>query len=895
MPIDAVGRSGGRGRDRGGGWDFDDEDWRSSAAARRRRRDEDEPGEPREDDDDDGAVPTSRHNKGSIVAEDRPHCYGAYRSDVVGDRTETDLDPGMNANARKNSDGGGGGNGGGGDDACLTTGNDGRKREEDELEYGNDGEGIKVRDDHNEEEEEEEGEEDDVRYGEEHQTAMTIEKSLSSMAISEHTPAGESANNAESPSVTTGNDNEYTESDGENDKENHHEEEEGEDNDDAIITSSLTSSVQLLPRQASTTIPPSSESRAARKKKKEGVDDPSQVGGILLRVRPPRYNRGGGSGEIAGGRRRGATSYSSQRHEEGSDDDEDEDDADDDDDDADDADDDDDYPRDHVDVDDGDDDGIPSDADDSRPLRGGGRRRPKNDSPLRASKQPADDGSGGGNRGRSSATTATTRPAPPRPGGGKAPSAPVRPPPAVSACSSLRRSAVSGRSDVAIAPSPLAAHHRRQQQHRRGGDKSVVSGRSDVAIAPSPLAAHHHRRQQRLGGKPDKRDGQQPRLKPAGILRGKKQRDIREDNTNSRLAHSNDRAPANGPRIGRWQEKTRHEERPLTMMRSNSNVSNASFATSGAVSNVALDGFGYPNKGRRPSMKEGDGGGGGGGRGGIFSPIRWTKNLISRKVARRDKTRHNDVRIRSDDDYNDYAEQEQLFRHPPMVIGSPATAPLRYEDVNLQQLRRRPPLVITSPTNNDRITMQSVFEGYDHLRFSSEQGVATSRTLPKADDRNKDRTTAANSRKDVNPWASMTGGVPQLGEADVAFPDSNNNDIEPLPCSLKSDGISPPGGVPQSGEANKTVPGMDEPFPFAFNSAGVSPHPGQYDLTTGAGMPAFKWWTWKQQSPSFFCDGANSAKEERAGRSGQQQGQQSQPEGDGTYFAFLCMLPNAAS
>ena len=79
MPIDAVGRSGGRRRDRGGGGirrrgltivgclasssssrrgqargashrrggEFDDEDWRYSAAARSRLRcDEDEPGEP---------------------------------------------------------------------------------------------------------------------------------------------------------------------------------------------------------------------------------------------------------------------------------------------------------------------------------------------------------------------------------------------------------------------------------------------------------------------------------------------------------------------------------------------------------------------------------------------------------------------------------------------------------------------------------------------------------------------------------------------------------------------------------------------------------------------------------------------------------------------------------
>jgi hypothetical protein len=364
---------------------------------------------------------------------------------------------------------------------------------------------------------------------------------------------------------------------------------------------------------------------------------------------------------------------------------------------------------------------------------------------------------------------------------------------------------------------------------------------------------------------------------------------------------------------------------------------------------VALDGLSYPDRGgRRPLGEKGNGGGGGGGGGGgrmgIFSPIQWTRHLIGRKVARRNKARHNDAGVRGDDNRDDdHAERQQLYRHPPMVIGSPAPAPpTRERASNPQRLRQRPPLAIASPTNNDRIAMGCEFEGYDHLRLPPAEGVATSRTLPKTGDRNRHRGTAANTRNDVNPWAGITGGFPRSGEANGAFPGSNNNDIGPLPFALKSDGPSPPGGVPQSGEADKavpsidgpaneafsssnnidigplpftlksdvilppggvpqsgeadvTVPGIDEPFPFASNSAGVSPRPGEYDLTTGSGMPAFKWWTWKQQSSPLFCDGANSTNEERAGSSGQQQGQQSQPEGESTYFAFLCMLPNAAS
>jgi len=137
-----------------------------------------------------------------------------------------------------------------------------------------------------------------------------------------------------------------------------------------------------------------------------------------------------------------------------------------------------------------------------------------------------------------------------------------------------------------------------------------------------------------------------------------------------------------------------------------------------------------------------------------------------------------------------------------------------------------------------------------------------------------DRMTADNAGDagiyaNVNPWASIAGRVPQSGEADTAIPCKINNNVEPFPFTLNSDVMSPP--------------------------------PGQYDLNVGSGMPAFKWWIWKQPKSPIACDAVNSDKETTPGcseaesRGRQQQGQQSHPEGDCTYFAFMCMLPNGAS
>jgi hypothetical protein len=112
----------------------------------------------------------------------------------------------------------------------------------------------------------------------------------------------------------------------------------------------------------------------------------------------------------------------------------------------------------------------------------------------------------------------------------------------------------------------------------------------------------------------------------------------------------------------------------------------------------------------------------------------------------------------------------------------------------------------------------------------------------------------------TNPWASMTGGVPE-GE-------TNQN-----PTSSR-------GGNSNNNSNNNNNNAKPPTFPFTTTNNDGSSQPHLSEFTSGSGgMPRFKWWTWKQQNLEGRTEGLGN-------------GQSGGHEEDCTYFAFLCMLPN---
>ena len=178
-------------------------------------------------------------------------------------------------------------------------------------------------------------------------------------------------------------------------------------------------------------------------------------------------------------------------------------------------------------------------------------------------------------------------------------SVPVRPP-TLPTRSSTQKSVVSGRSDAAIAPSPSGSYRSRKPREGNrvvrhsvpssmgpsSSQQSVVSGWSDVAVVPpsSPgnHARHRHYGQRRVDG-PQNDDNEEHgrttqglshRPGPAGVLREHQKYSNRHQ-----------------PHARRRNKERREEKRPWGIHRSNSNVSNVSFATLGGRSNFALDGL----------------------------------------------------------------------------------------------------------------------------------------------------------------------------------------------------------------------------------------------------------------------------------------------------------------
>ncbi|KAL3816377.1 hypothetical protein ACHAXA_000455 [Cyclostephanos tholiformis] len=393
-----------------------------------------------------------------------------------------------------------------------------------------------------------------------------------------------------------------------------------------------------------------------------------------------------------------------------------------------------------------------------------------------------------------------------------------------------QKSVVSGRSDAAIAPSPSGSYSLRQRRGRGerifrasassgppSSQQSVASGWSDVAVVPSspPHGEHRHDEQRRR-----QQQQQHHRTRPAGVLREHQ----RYSNHRPPALSRGDRAHENGPRLDRRRKDEQRKGRRLGLMRSNSNVSNVSFATSGGRSNSALDGV-VADDIYGESPRTGNGGVKGRGGGG-YSFIQRTRNFFSTNAVRRrggaaknKERRHASTSIDVDaymyDIADDIVERQQLYGLPPSAISSPR----KKDVVDLRRLRQRPPLVISSPTNNDGTTMNRQFERCYHPRPPMEV-VATSRPTSGADDKTKERMTAAdsvnaNNATNVNPWASTTGGLSKSGKAaDNAVPCKDDDNVQP--------------------------------FPFALNEDVVPSPSGQYDLTTGSGMPSFKWWTWQQ-------------------------------------------------
>jgi len=361
--------------------------------------------------------------------------------------------------------------------------------------------------------------------------------------------------------------------------------------------------------------------------------------------------------------------------------------------------------------------------------------------------------------------------------------------------------------------------------------QSVVSGWSDVAIAPLPqsLPIHHD---------PPPHHGLQqshqsnPWPWPAtGVL---EDTELYEDPENAITqpitpTHHHDQAITTPTKKGnvhpnwfRRTKKIQSPEQPMSpsiIQPTQSNVSNRSIATSGANSStLAVDGImNSTNGGGKRTMKKDSGGG-------KFS----LRNVLSRRNKKSAVAENNEIDGRGKSTINigkaSLATSRSQTQHPSFEV---LASPTNYSQSTNQFDRSNdfvPPVEVFAKTrqfrriNNSMPTPAPTFSGITN-----------------------------NCDTQTNPWASMTGGIPD-GEANqtTSSGDSNNNNT------------------------NNNVKAL--PFPFATNNDGSSqPHPSEF--TTGSGMPKFKWWTWKQQNVDSRTESGSH-------------------EEDCTYFAFLCMLPN---
>lgn len=355
-------------------------------------------------------------------------------------------------------------------------------------------------------------------------------------------------------------------------------------------------------------------------------------------------------------------------------------------------------------------------------------------------------------------------------------------------------------------------HHQNSGRRSSGGgayitssSQSFATGRSDVAIAPSPNNYN-----------------QQPRHR-----RGRQEQRVRWQHSRNSLEG------------GALDSETDDDYQQFQgIQRSHSNVSSRSAATS-VYSNAALDGYVDPDEDKRAysgdnSLRRGTG---------FMSVARacrrnvknWVGNAVSRgKKSSKDKT------IGNVDYDNSLSLQRQ--RIPP-------------PEIRQQTSRYR------KDQSSSRPQTQYHFEGYDHLKSSA---AATS---PPRSSRSRNEYNLPTTEHQFvengydeeirNPWANAAGGIIS-GEH---YNDAPHNNV------YKNDN-----GTNTIHESDLFMPNDELPPPA-----------GEVNMA-GFGMPAFKWWTWRQKD--------NMQDPHQGPRPLQGPGQEQ--DGDCTYFAFMCMFPNAA-
>ena len=355
--------------------------------------------------------------------------------------------------------------------------------------------------------------------------------------------------------------------------------------------------------------------------------------------------------------------------------------------------------------------------------------------------------------------------------------------------------------------------------------QSVVSGWSDVAIAPLPQSLPiHHDPPPHHGLQQSHQSNSWP-WPATGVL---EDTELYEDPENAITqpitpTHHHNQAITTPTKKGyvhpNWFRRTKKKQSPKQPMSpsmiqpTQSNVSNRSIATSGANSStLAVNGImNSTNGGGKRTMKKDSGGS-------KFS----LRDVLSRRNKKSAVAENNEIDGRGKSTINtgnaSLATNRPQTQNPSFEVASPTN----YSQSTNQFDRSNdfvPPVEVFAKTrlfrriNNSMPTPAPTFSGITN-----------------------------NCDTQTNPWASMTGGVPE-GEANQNNNNNNNNN-----------NVKPP------------------PFPFTTNNDGSSqPHPSEF--TTGSGMPKFKWWTWKQQNVDSRTESGSH-------------------EEDCTYFAFLCMLPN---
>jgi hypothetical protein len=359
--------------------------------------------------------------------------------------------------------------------------------------------------------------------------------------------------------------------------------------------------------------------------------------------------------------------------------------------------------------------------------------------------------------------------------------------------------------------------------------QSVVSGWSDVAIAPLPQSLPiHHDPPPHHGLQQSHQSNSWP-WPATGVL---EDTELYEDPENAVTqpitpTHHHDQVITTPTKKGNvhpnWFRRTKKKQSPEQPMSppiiqpTQSNVSNRSIATSGANSStLAVNGIiNSTNGSGKHTMKKDSGGS-------KFS----LRNVLSRRNKKSAVAENTEIDGRGKSTINignaSLATSRPQTQHPSFEV---LASPTNYSQSTNQFDR-----------SNDFVPPVEVFAKTRQFRRINNSMPTPAPTLSGITN---------NCDTQTNPWASMTGGVPE-GEANQTTSsgdsDDNNNNVKP------------------------------PPFPFTTNNDGSSqPHPSEF--TTGSGMPKFKWWTWKQQNVDSRTESGSH-------------------EEDCTYFAFLCMLPN---